>query len=98
LRLWQRNGASLTPVAPDHDGRLWSNVLQRYLVSDDAWLRLVDRHGNRCLTSDESERQAREAERYAKEAERYAKEAERRAKELAWAKLRELGIDPTTLE
>ncbi|MCU0492048.1 MAG: Uma2 family endonuclease [Chloroflexaceae bacterium] len=52
----------------------------------------------------ETERAAREAEarraeteQAAKEAERAAKEAERAAKEAAWAKLRELGIDPTTL-
>jgi Uma2 family endonuclease len=52
----------------------------------------------------EAERRARDVERAAKEAERAAKEAaeqardtERAAKEAAWAKLRELGIDPETL-
>jgi Uma2 family endonuclease len=43
------------------------------------------------------ERAAKEAERAAKEAECAAKEAERAAKEAAWAKLRELGIDPESL-
>ncbi len=43
-------------------------------------------------------RENAKAERAAKEAERAAKEAERAAKEAAWAKLRELGIDPETLK
>ncbi len=44
------------------------------------------------------ERAAKEAERANANRERAAKEAERAAKERAWAKLRELGIDPETLE
>jgi hypothetical protein len=48
-------------------------------------------------TERDAERAAKEAERVAKEAERAAKEAERAAKEAAWAKLRELGIDPEKL-
>lgn len=84
LRLWRRSGAQLALVAPDVQGRCWSTVLDRYLTSDGAWLRLTDRNGARSLTVEE--------------AERAAKDAERAAKEAAWAKLRELGIDPTTLE
>lgn len=56
------------------------------------------------ITAKEVERRAKETERRAKEAERTAKdaaitamEAERQAKEQAWAKLRELGIDPESL-
>ncbi len=44
----------------------------------------------------EAQQQA-EVERAAKEAERAAKETERAAKEAAWAKLRELGVDPERL-
>jgi Uma2 family endonuclease len=43
------------------------------------------------------ERAMKETERAAREAERAAKEAERAAKEAAWAKLRELGVDPESL-
>ena len=105
LRLWRSNGAQLVLVGPDAQGRCWSTVLERYVTSDGAWLRLTDRNGARSLTVEEAERAAKEAERAAKEVERAAKEAaeyratvERVAKEAAWAKLRELGIDPTTLE
>ncbi|NWJ48727.1 MAG: Uma2 family endonuclease [Chloroflexi bacterium] len=45
----------------------------------------------------DSEQAAKEVEQAAKEAERAAKEAEQAAKEKAWARLRELGIDPETL-
>lgn len=84
LRLWCRTGSSMQPVAPDAQGRVRSAVLERYLVSDEAWLRLTDRNGIRCPTVEEAERAGRAAERSAKEA--------------AWAKLRELGIDPKTLD
>jgi Uma2 family endonuclease len=45
----------------------------------------------------EAERAAKEEAQRQAEAERAAKEAERAAKEAAWAKLRELGIDPEKL-
>ncbi|MCU0495236.1 MAG: Uma2 family endonuclease [Chloroflexaceae bacterium] len=47
--------------------------------------------------AEEAERAAKEAARAAEEAARAAEEAERAAKEAAWAKLRELGVDPETL-
>jgi Uma2 family endonuclease len=119
-------------VEPDERGRLWSEVLESWLMPDGAYLRLYDRDGQMRLTwaeaeelAKEAERQRAEAERLAKEAEReraeaehrraevellakeaereraeaelLAKEAEQAAKEKAWAKLRELGIDPETL-
>lgn len=97
LRLWRRAGAALLPVPPDTRGRCWSTVLERYLVSDGAWLRLTDRDGVRCPTAEDAERAAKKAARAAEDAARAAEDAERAAKEAAWAKLRELGIDPTTL-
>jgi Uma2 family endonuclease len=111
LRGWRYvNGQSQELVA-DPRGRLWSEELESWLVPDDAFLRMYDRQGRRRLTEGEAERAAREIERQAKEAawqareaeraacetERQAKEAERAAKEAAWAKLRELGIDPESL-
>lgn len=76
------------------DGRLWSSELNSYLAADGAYLRLYDCDGRLRLTEAETERAAKEAERTAREAERAAKEAERAAKEAAWARLRELGIEP----
>jgi hypothetical protein len=115
-----RYGENKQPVAiePDERGRLWSEVLESWLMPDGAYLRLYDRDGQMRLTWAEAEELAKEAERQRAEAERLAKEAERQraeverlakeaellareaeqaAKEKAWAKLRELGIDPETL-
>ncbi|MBP1465340.1 Uma2 family endonuclease [Candidatus Chloroploca sp. M-50] len=101
---WRIEHGKAVPLAPDATGRIWSAELASYLVADGAWLRFYDRDGMRRLTqaeaeraAKEAERAAKEAERAAKEAERAAKEAERAAKEAAWAKLRELGIDPSEL-
>jgi Uma2 family endonuclease len=90
LRGWHYQGAEIIELEPDERGWFWSNELDSWLVSDNALLRLYDRDGQIRLTE-------AEAERAAKEAERAAKEAERAAKELAWAKLRELNIDPEKL-
>jgi Uma2 family endonuclease len=51
----------------------------------------------RAWADQEAERAAKEAERIAKERAWAGQEAERAAKERAWAKLRELGIDPDEL-
>jgi Uma2 family endonuclease len=51
----------------------------------------------RALAEKEWAMAIKESERAAKESERAAKESERAAKETAWAKLRELGIDPEQL-
>lgn len=66
-------------VLPDEQGRLWSNVLQRWLVADGSFLRFYDLNGQIEATPEE------------------VAEAERLTKEKAWAKLRELGIDPEKL-
>ncbi|MCU0492311.1 MAG: Uma2 family endonuclease [Chloroflexaceae bacterium] len=84
LRGWHLVGGVLVPQPLGSDGRLWSPALQAFLVPDGLYLRCYDQHDRRWLTQ--------------AEAERAAKEAERAAKEAAWAKLRELGIDPTTLD
>jgi hypothetical protein len=66
-------------------------------------LRLYDRQGQQCLNRGEAEYLARVAAEQREAAERAARETQRElaeiraSKELAWAKLRELGIDPEKL-
>jgi Uma2 family endonuclease len=90
LRGWWLEGGIMVEQSADTQGRLWSAELESWLVPDGALLRLYEHNQQQRLTEGE-------AERVAKEAERAAKEAERAAKEAAWAKLRELGIDPEQL-
>ena len=80
----------MTERPVDQRGWIWSAELESWLVSDGSLLRLYDRDGLMRMTEGE-------AQRAAKESERVAKESERAAKETAWAKLRELGIDPESL-
>lgn len=89
---WHRERASdtLRELLPDEQGRLWSPLLQSFLVPDGAYLRLYDRFSNRRLTQAEQE-----AQRANEEAQR-ADEQARRAEILA-EKLRALGIDPDQL-
>jgi hypothetical protein len=81
-------------IEPDGSGRLWSSALGSWLVADGRYLRLQDADGNVRPTGEEAERDAKEQALAAKEQALAAKEQERAAKERAWAKLRELGIDP----
>ncbi len=97
LRGWYRSEGTLVEQTKDEQGRLWSNELQSWLVSDGAYLRLYDNAGQQRPTESEAARTAEATERLAKETARTAEANERLAKERAWAKLRELGIDPTDL-
>jgi hypothetical protein len=97
LRLWRREERRFVVVSPAPDGRVWSTTLDSWLVPDGTSLYLTDRDGVRRLTRAEAERSGRIAALRCAAAEFAAKEAERAAKERAWAKLRELGIDPETL-
>ena len=90
LRGWHLSEGALVEQLPDARGWLWSAELASWLAPDGPLMRLYDDDGRLRLTEGE-------AERVAKEAERAAKETERSAKEAAWAKLRELGIDPQSL-
>lgn len=83
LRGWRYVNGKPQDLVADPYGRLWSEELESWLVPDGVFLRLFDPQGTRRLTEAEAERQAKEAERAAKEA--------------AWAKLRELGVDPESL-
>lgn len=83
LRGWWLHEGRMVEQRPAAQGRLWSPALASWLLPDGAYLRLLTPDGQIRPTEGEAERAAREAERTAKEA--------------AWAKLRELGIDPETL-
>ena len=99
------------PIEPDEQGRIWSEELESWLVADGGYLRLYDRAGAMRLTKGEAEEaekqmerdgrlaeyQRAEREHAEKEAEYQRAERERAEKEAAWAKLRELGIDPEKL-
>lgn len=97
LRSWRLVNGRMVEQRKDAQGGIWSNALDSRLMPDGILLRLYDRDGRMRLTEGEAERAAKEAERAAREDERVAKETERAAKEAAWAKLRELGIDPNEL-
>lgn len=108
LRLWRRAGQELLAVAADQGGRIWSTLLESWLVPDAGFVRLTDAAGVRRLTQAEAERaradaereraraeQARaEAERARADAEQARADAEQARADAAFARLRELGIDP----
>lgn len=79
------------PIEPDTTGALVCEQLGLLLRLESTSLCLFDREsGERLLTENEAERQARELERQAREAERHAREAERQAREAAEAEIRRL--------
>jgi Uma2 family endonuclease len=87
---WRMENGLAVPMDLTIQGGLWSEELESWLVPDGRFLRLYDPLGQQRPT----EAEAAQAE---KEAAQAAKEAERAAKERAWARLRELGIDPESL-
>ncbi len=96
LQGWQYNRSTgeMEVMAPDAQGRLWSQHLESFLVPDGKWLRLYDNAGQQRLTQAEAE--ARRAEAETQRAETEAQRAEifqQRAEALA-EKLRSLGINP----
>ncbi len=98
LRLWRRNAAGMHAVSAEPDGRIWSAVLASWVVPQPPLLQLVDADGVRRISRvAAAQRAAIVAERAAIVAQQRAI-AEQGAKQRAWAKLRELGIDPRTLE
>jgi Uma2 family endonuclease len=109
---WRRAAEQYEPIPVSPDGRIWSETLQLwlgawhgvFLAEEHTWPRWYHPNGELVLLPEESlriraeaEAQRAEAEAQRAEAEAQRAEAERQAKETAWAKLRELGIDPTTL-
>jgi len=90
LRGWWLASGVMVERSADERGWIWSEELESWLAPDGPLLRLYNRDRRLRLTEGD-------AQRAAKEVERAAKETERAAKEAAWAKLRELGIDPESL-
>jgi len=82
LKGWRLNPASraMVEIAATSTGWLWSEQLESWLVPDQAYLRLYDRHQQVRLTGEEAQTQRAEAEA-------------QRAEALA-EKLRSLGINP----
>lgn len=80
---WRYRAGKTYKIKANKRGWLWSEELSCWLGSGKAFLKFYDRDGKPRLTEGEVERAA--------------KEQERAAKERAWAKLRELEIDPETL-
>ena len=92
---WLRHGRKLEPIVEMRD---WKSPLLgvTFRRISGAW-NLYHPNGEPFVQYEEIYLQ-RDFARKLAEAERAAKEAERAAKEAAWAKLRELGIDPETLK
>ena len=81
---WRYLDGNPQPLKADERCGLWSEELESWLVPDEGFFRLYDQNGKMRQT------QAQDTEQ--------REMAERTAKEAAWAKLRELGIDPETLK
>jgi Uma2 family endonuclease len=86
------------PLAPDVQGRLWSEQLGVFLglwhgvwkAQEADWIRLFHPAGSLLPTNEEAEREQKEAERQRAEAERQRAEAERQRAEKAEAELARL--------
>lgn len=79
---WHLSPKGIQPMLPDPDGRLWSPLLDSYLVPNGQRLRLYDREGSLRLTEAQAEAQARQAEAAARRLEAAARRAEAQAR---WA-------------
>lgn len=100
LRGWAPVGMQPQELLRDSEGRLWSEVLQSYLVPDGVMLRLTDSNAGVRLTEAEIAALAAEQERRSADQERRTREAAERERDAAAeelirlrARLRELGID-----
>lgn len=96
LRGWQLDRArrEMIEMVADADGRLWSALLESWLVADGEYLRLYDRDNRRRLKGEEAEAEARRAEARRAEIEAGRAEAEAKRAQVFAEKLRSLGINP----
>jgi Uma2 family endonuclease len=89
------------PMSPNEQGQLWSQQLELYLGVREKQLRFFTPEGNLVPTPEESaiweQQQAEQARAQAQQARAQAQQARAQANRLA-TKLRELGIDPETLD
>jgi len=90
FRMWKNMDGAAHEQESDSRGWFWSEELDSWLVPDGAAVRLYDPLGERRLTR-------AEAHEMDLEMVRTEAQAERETRERAWAKLRDLGIDPETL-
>ncbi|MEI6044303.1 MAG: hypothetical protein WCS37_07925 [Chloroflexota bacterium] len=86
------NPAVPQPILPDEQGRLWSEVLESWLVADGSYLRLYDQEDHLRLTGSEAEGIAREMEQIERMALESALEEEQAAREAAERRLVELEL------
>ncbi|HET6381930.1 MAG TPA: Uma2 family endonuclease [Armatimonadota bacterium] len=85
LRGWFNSNGRASEAAKDGRGRIWSEELESWLISDGPLLRLYDRDLNLRHTGEEAERAAKERALVAREQALADAEAERAAKERALA-------------
>ncbi|HET6385548.1 MAG TPA: Uma2 family endonuclease [Armatimonadota bacterium] len=97
FRMWKNVDGVAYEQEPDGRGWFWGDELDSWLVPDGAALRLYDPLGEQRLTEAEARAIDAEMARMEAEAQRAEAQSEREARERAWAKLRELGIDPGAL-
>ncbi len=67
LKAWRLQNNEYVPLPEDEQGRLWSEVLQSWLVVEGRYLRLYDAQGERRLTQLEHTELLLEQERFARE-------------------------------
>ena len=100
---WHRDPVTgvMQALSLDARGRLWSPRLESFLVPDEEYLRLYDKHGQLRLTKDEAETlradveaAARRTEKLRADAQAGRAEAEARKSQALAEMLRSLGIDP----
>jgi Uma2 family endonuclease len=87
-------------LQPDERGWLWSEQLELYLGMEGYQLRFFSPAGELLPTPEEmavqAQQQAEQAQQQAEQAQQQAEQAQQQAERMA-AKLRELGIDPSTV-
>ena len=104
LKGWRYEGEQIIELTADKKGWLWSEELESWLKPDRKFLRLYDQNRQLRLTegeagqlqADQEQTKAVQEQRRADQEQAKALE-EQSAKMKAWAKLRELGIDPEKL-
>jgi Uma2 family endonuclease len=77
---WHLSAKGAQPMLPGPDGRLWSPLLDSYLVPNGSRLHLYNREGSLRLTEAQAEAQAREAEAAARRVEAAARRFEAAAR------------------
>ncbi len=90
LKAWRLENNQYVPLEEDEQGRLWSEVLQSWLVEENRYLRLYDKDGNLRLTELEHTKDLLIQAETETEQERAEKERERAEKEVALRRIAEL--------